>query len=466
MGLSSVAAATRALVSVLLALSRSYLLVLTVNRDSSPEQLLKAYRKVLLKAHPDKGGKKEDVQKLQAAKEAWDKARKAGKPGRPQQSADGGTDVLVLRRKRKEYRVQTSVVLLTYQGFADLQQWHRFVEVVRVSLKKWTVQRWGATLEACETEGLHTHLFLQFRQQVDRTARSFAFEGLVPNVRVGDYLGEGFNGKRQQQSVNRGFFYVFADKVGTQREADGTPCFEGNHVPVWVKAKKGQSRYPVLGKWCENLWKARKLDHDTYEEYLYLTRDGVLSRKRNLDEVKGWEERREERTERETVTKRVRAALFKPFEKVPAAEAWLSLFHEELDRYPFLVVLARSRAGKTEWAKSLFKQPLVLQVGTLEHFPDGMRKFRRKFHDGIVLDDLRDFSFCERHQEKLQGKVDTEVEFASTPSGQYTFSKWLWRVPVVITANYTTKNRELLETSDFLANENNRVLVERTAPPT
>ena len=466
MGLSSVAAATRALVSVLLALSRSYLLVLTVNRDSSPEQLLKAYRKVLLKAHPDKGGKKEDVQKLQAAKEAWDKARKAGKPGRPQQSADGGTDVLVLRRKRKEYRVQTSVVLLTYQGFADLQQWHRFVEVVRVSLKKWTVQRWGATLEACETEGLHTHLFLQFRQQVDRTARSFAFEGLVPNVRVGDYLGEGFNGKRQQQSVNRGFFYVFADKVGTQREADGTPCFEGNHVPVWVKAKKGQSRYPVLGKWCENLWKARKLDHDTYEEYLYLTRDGVLSRKRNLDEVKGWEERREERTERETVTKRVRAALFKPFEKVPAAEAWLSLFQEELDRYPFLVVLARSRAGKTEWAKSLFKQPLVLQVGTLEHFPDGMRKFRRKFHDGIVLDDLRDFSFCERHQEKLQGKVDTEVEFASTPSGQYTFSKWLWRVPVVITANYTTKNRELLETSDFLANENNRVLVERTAPPT
>ena len=141
----------------------------------------------------------------------------------------------------------------------------------------------------------HTHLVLQFRQKVDKTARNFAFEGLVPNVKVGDYLGEGVNGKRQQQSVNRCFFYVFADKVGTQRAADDTPCFEGNHVPVWVKAKKGQSRYPVLGKWCENLWKARKLGHDTYEEYLYQTRDGVLSRKRNLEEVKGWEERREEK---------------------------------------------------------------------------------------------------------------------------------------------------------------------------
>ena len=167
-------------------------------------------------------------------------------------------------------------------------------------------------LEACETDGLHAHLVLKFRQIVDKTARSFAFEGLVPNVQVGDYLGEGVNGKRQQQAVNRGFFYVFADKVGTQREADGTPCFEGNHVPVWVKAKKGQSRYAVLGKWCENLWKARKLCHDTYEEYLYQTRDGVLSRKRSLDEVKGWEERREEKQAREAVTARVRATLFNP----------------------------------------------------------------------------------------------------------------------------------------------------------
>ena len=248
MASSKVAAATRALVSVLLVLSRSYLLVLTVTRESSPEQVLQAYRKVLLKVHPDKGGKKEDAQKLQTAKEAWDKARQAGKSGRPERTADQGTNALVSRRKG--YRVRGGLVLLTYQRFTDLQQWHEFVEFVRGSLKKWTVQRWGATLEACETGGLHTHLVLQFRQEVDRTAKSFAFGDLVPNVSVGDYLGEGVNGKRQQLSVDRGFFYVFADKVGTQREADGTPCFEGNHVPVWAKAKRGQSRYPVLGKWC------------------------------------------------------------------------------------------------------------------------------------------------------------------------------------------------------------------------
>jgi len=50
MALSRLAAATRAFVTVLLLLARRYELVLEVNRDSSPERLVKAYKKVLLKA--------------------------------------------------------------------------------------------------------------------------------------------------------------------------------------------------------------------------------------------------------------------------------------------------------------------------------------------------------------------------------------------------------------------------------
>ncbi len=66
---SRIGAATRAFVAVLLLLARRCELVLEVNRDSSAERLVKAYKKVLLKAHPDKGGKKEDTQNLQAARE-------------------------------------------------------------------------------------------------------------------------------------------------------------------------------------------------------------------------------------------------------------------------------------------------------------------------------------------------------------------------------------------------------------
>ena len=79
-------------------MARRYELVLEVNRDSSPERLVKAYKKVLLKAHPDKGGRKEDVQNLQAAKEEWDKARKGAQGGRPSARADEGT--LACQRQR------------------------------------------------------------------------------------------------------------------------------------------------------------------------------------------------------------------------------------------------------------------------------------------------------------------------------------------------------------------------------
>ena len=88
---SRLCAATRAFVVVLLFLARRYALVLQVNRDSSPERLVKAYRKVLLKVHPDKGGSKEDTQKLQAAKEEWEKACKdsSRQPGRPNKDSSG-----------------------------------------------------------------------------------------------------------------------------------------------------------------------------------------------------------------------------------------------------------------------------------------------------------------------------------------------------------------------------------------
>ena len=69
MAVSALASATRAFASVLLALARAYGLTAGAYRDSKPEDLLKVYRRLLLKTHPDKGGKKADLQKLQAAKD-------------------------------------------------------------------------------------------------------------------------------------------------------------------------------------------------------------------------------------------------------------------------------------------------------------------------------------------------------------------------------------------------------------
>ena len=137
MPVSKVGLATRAFVAVILAVARCYQLLVQVNRDSSPEDLLKAYKRVLLKAHPDKGGSNEDTQRLHAAREAWQQARASGAPkgGRP--STMSNQEMMVARCRRSVYRVNADVVLLTYQGVADLKQWHRFVCFVQRSLKMW-----------------------------------------------------------------------------------------------------------------------------------------------------------------------------------------------------------------------------------------------------------------------------------------------------------------------------------------
>ena len=93
-----------------------------------------------------------------------------------------------------------------------------------------------------------------------------------------------------------------------------------------------------------------------------------------------------------------------------------------------------------------------------------MRTFARGVHDGLILDDVRDMHFLIRHQEKLQGKYDAAVEFASTQGGQLSYRKDLYAVPIVITANRTTANLQYLTENDFLGNVENRVVVRFPLP--
>ena len=69
--------AKRAFVKILLELAALYGVAPKVNRDSDAKDLESAFRRVSLKAHPDKGGKKVHFQKLQSARETWRKATPA-----------------------------------------------------------------------------------------------------------------------------------------------------------------------------------------------------------------------------------------------------------------------------------------------------------------------------------------------------------------------------------------------------
>ena len=60
MPLSTLQQAKRVFVKVLLSTALAYQLALTVKHDSEDATLLTAYRHVLKKVHPDKGGSKQD----------------------------------------------------------------------------------------------------------------------------------------------------------------------------------------------------------------------------------------------------------------------------------------------------------------------------------------------------------------------------------------------------------------------
>ena len=104
---------------------------------------------------------------------------------------------------------------------------------------------------------------------------------------------------------------------------------------------------------------------------------------------------------------------------------------------------------------SLFERPFKVEVGSLTHFPEKMRQFDKKRFDGLVVDDVRDLTFLSDHQEKLQGNYEAELEFASTAGGTCAYYLDLWRVPVVVTTNFSTRNLAFLSSHDYLSKKEN-----------
>ena len=297
--------AKRAFIKVMLELAALYGLALPLNRDSAAVAIKAAFRKLAVKVHPDKGGSLEDQQSLNSARDKWETAV-ADAPGRGRGRKRTATDagqpapseqlavVLPTKIARvRQYRIQSLAVLLTFQKFDDMGVWRRFTAFVKEQLREWAVRLWCATMETNDDDTYHLHLCIQFHCAADRIAETFTFEGVRPNARANDSLGEGWCGKKQQDSIYRAMFYVWANKIGTVRAQDGSLCTDGNCCPAWVVG--GKNKYPVSGRWLDKLLRAYKLSLDVYEEYIYLAMDGVISRKKNLDAIRARREELEER---------------------------------------------------------------------------------------------------------------------------------------------------------------------------
>ena len=144
---SAVLRLKRAFVSVLLSLAVAYGVAPDINRDSDDDAILQAYRRVVKKVHPDKGGNKKKFQALQGAKEEWDKARQAARPaGNPELSGGklvpSNAALSARSAQSRQYRISAQAVLPTCCGKWSLPLWAAFVAWVRSQLAPWTVRSW------------------------------------------------------------------------------------------------------------------------------------------------------------------------------------------------------------------------------------------------------------------------------------------------------------------------------------
>jgi hypothetical protein len=181
---------------------------------------------------------------------------------------------------------------------------------------------------------------LQFRKSEERTLTSFKYKDSRPDASTNDLCGQGQCRKKLQQSLDRGFFYVYADKKGTVRNSAGKECTAANYFPAWTEER---FTYEVLGAWPEKLWKQYKVSTAVYEDLLFKSRDGVPSRKRNLDLCREHDEQVATRQAIDERTTRIRSnpEIYRPFPEVPAAKEWLELFKKDALRYPILVVFGQ-----------------------------------------------------------------------------------------------------------------------------
>ena len=146
-------------------------------------------------------------------------------------------------------------MLLTHHGFSDLTSWKK--SFWTLSKRPWRsgalntgAPRWNEVLQGSCTP---TWFYSSAPQSTGQLATSRSRAALrTPALTT--YSTKACAGKKIQQPVDRSFFYVWADEEGTERNESGQPCVAGNYQPVWTKAR---SRYPVLAKWCDALWRQR-----------------------------------------------------------------------------------------------------------------------------------------------------------------------------------------------------------------
>jgi len=274
----------------------------------------------------------------------------------------------------------------------------------------------------------HIHWKVDFKTAVDwTTTESVSFHGVRPNVSVSTQgFAKAARGANAQTVSNRGHFYCWAPKIGTERVGSNWRPFE---------------HYRVLGAWIDDLWSEGKLAHKEYGDLSLRIRKGYASRKRDLEAVVADE--REACVDRTIVE--VNASLGKmkaPFRSFPEVTAWEDTFLYMAFRWKILALQADSDSGKSNFAESLFQKPFCVTVESAEDLD--LKGFAADQFDGIVLDNVNSWGQLLRWRAVLQSR-NAKSKGGRSATNMYSYVQYLYGVPIVATVDFDAPDPELLQ---------------------
>lgn len=228
--------------------------------------------------------------------------------------------------EKKKFRVNCKAGLLTYNE-VSLETHEDLVDMYKELKIKYPDVNVSLCLE--KESRLHVHVFYESDKPIDCDLSHFETS---KSGKVGDFKPN--NGRNLQ----RGHWYVQCE-------------WKKSHITCLFDTLVKPS-----SKWVMDEWKNDKIEKITEALAAYKLLTPQLQQQINA--VNNYNEKEKinkmlvERQER--VTQKL-----EKFEEIKAVEEWKEQFVEEELRYKFLVLCGASKMRKTEFAKSLFKNPFI-----------------------------------------------------------------------------------------------------------
>lgn len=472
MALAALAALLLALNSVAAAVGVPVLPV-----DACTADARRRYRALLLLVHPDKTERPDAPALFQTIYDAWltyvqsgarhddagaedgdapadadgggnDEYPAAAAEPRAEPRADPDSGAQADAAPRAAPRVRGSAFLLTYNGEGwNSDAWlrtagSRFRDFVvnELDATQWTVTVERSTRS--NTTRYHLHCFIELRKAVDATARTlqarWEHEGARPDIQPCHA-----NGRSARAARDRGHFYVYAHKVGTE-------FVDANVWPWSIWTHGSVANYSVQPRWCDDLLLGEKISRDVYLRYCSRCTVGFGGRQRNVREAETFQAGKSV----QEAYAEAQAPLRRPPRTIGMVVSWLQEFERPQERYPILVVSGPSQIGKSLYARALRPPCLNVVVGDSDVL--NLRQFKLGHHRSIHLENLNSVRFLLKWRSHLQGAPEI-MQLGESQTGCYAYDVFLWRTPIVATEDHSVPDADLLESDPWLAT-NVRVL--------